>query len=180
MKYVVEISNNNPNDLRSLNICKSLESCWYVLFTILLWTSNTSEISNWDSFSITFALPFFLCAQVILKFQVLKVQDNANSNSKQLKCIVLYKFWYILCIADIRIDNATYYPPLFKFILSSRLKGSWWAETVLLLLENFCNFWISFDWYKNNWFVWFQKLSYVRLFLHLLEQEQQETVATFS
>ena len=46
-----EVSNNLSNDLIGINVCKSLEFCWYSLLTILQWTNTTLVISKCGTFS---------------------------------------------------------------------------------------------------------------------------------
>ena len=50
---VGEISNNCPNDVFGINVCKTCESCWFVLLLRLQWTSTTSVISKFEIY-----LPF--------------------------------------------------------------------------------------------------------------------------
>ena len=41
LKILGQISNNWPNDLLAANVCKTCESCWYLLLTILQCINTT-------------------------------------------------------------------------------------------------------------------------------------------
>ena len=51
IKFSGEISNNWPKDLLGTNACRTLESCWESLLTILKGTEITSVIFKWGTFS---------------------------------------------------------------------------------------------------------------------------------
>ena len=52
IKFLGEISYNWPNDLLETNACKTLESCWQLLLTILQCTNTAFLIYKWDIFTI--------------------------------------------------------------------------------------------------------------------------------
>ena len=72
-----EIFNNWPNDLLEPNACKTLESSWQSLLTILESTNITSVISIWGAFSPFLSLIiYFYYFQIIVSFQALKFWDK--------------------------------------------------------------------------------------------------------
>ena len=80
IRFVGEISNKLTNGLFGTKVYKTLESCWESLLTILQWANTTSVIStnvvHFHRFCLW--LFYFQCFQVILLFQVLKVQECIN------------------------------------------------------------------------------------------------------
>ena len=55
IKFLDEISNDWPKDLKGRNVCRTLESWWSSLLTTLQWTKITSVISKCGNF------PYFYC-----------------------------------------------------------------------------------------------------------------------